>query len=97
MFADVSSDNFRQIVIFNRTLPEPEETIKFFKEQFDIFNGLVTYFNQSLEKVGKMYKCVYPAIMPDTFNLINNISSHNKEIKRRDAQREQARMLGNNV
>ena len=97
MFVDVSSDNLRQIVIFNRTRPDFQVAENFFKEQIEIYNGLVTYFNQSLEKVGKMYKCVYPAIMPDTFNLINNISSHNKEIKRRDAQREQARMLGNNV
>ena len=97
MFVDVSSDNLRQIVIFNRTHPDFQVAENFFKEQIEIYNGLVTYFNQSLEKVGKMYKCVYPAIMPDTFNLINNISSHNKEIKRRDAQREQARMLGNNV
>ena len=76
MFCDVGSDIFRQIVneytvvtnmgvyrSYNMVSPEHKERLcKYLNEQLTILEGLITYFNENIKKVGKIYKCVYPGI-----------------------------------
>lgn len=83
MFVDVGSDVLRQIVVYyrenqrnNRHTIEP-----FIDENAIILNNLIDYFNESLKKIGKMYKCVYPGINK-TLIFTNNIETCN----RRDAR-----------
>jgi len=57
MVVDVGGDIIRQIVANNTR----EYTVNSIRD----ITGLVTYFNDSIEAVGKQYKCVYPGINPN--------------------------------
>jgi hypothetical protein len=51
MFIDVASDIFRQMII-NKEI----------NNQLVIIDNLINYFNTNVEKIGKIYKVVYPGI-----------------------------------
>ena len=79
MFIDVSSDIFRQIVVFYNTNHRNKEMcINFINENTLILTNLVEYFNENLKKIGKMYKCVYPGISKNT-HWANNIETANRQ------------------
>ena len=57
MFVDVGGDIIRQVINNNCVI--------FTKRTIVDIRGLVKYFNESIESVGKQYKCVYPGINPN--------------------------------
>ena len=72
MFVDVASDIFRQIVMH-----DDETSIDgFLKENVVLLQRLIEYFNESLQKIGTMYKCVYPGISKE-YSFQNNIVTWN--------------------
>jgi len=79
MFVDVGSDVLRQVVVYYReNQRNNRDTIEpFINENFIILNNLIDYFNESLKKIGKMYKCVYPGINK-TLIFTNNIETYNR-------------------
>jgi hypothetical protein len=81
MFIDVGSDIFRQIIVSTRSLQSRQERIDFILEQAIILNNLKKYFNESLQKLGKMFKCVYPGLN-ENYEFENNIETWNKRIQR---------------
>jgi len=75
MFIDVASDILRQVVVFIReNRSNRNECAKFINENITIINNLVGYFNESFQKVGKIYKCVYPGITND-HHFVTNIET----------------------
>jgi DNA-directed RNA polymerase beta subunit len=65
MFVDVGSDIFRQIII-NKSI---------INDQLIIFDNLIEYFNESLRKISKVYKCVCPGISKE-YILENNLKKN---------------------
>ena len=92
MFCDVGSDIFRQIVneytvvtnmgvyrTYNMVSPEHKDRLsKYLNEQLRILEGLITYFNENIKKVGKIYKCVYPGIT-DNCRWVQNYETYLKK------------------
>jgi len=82
MFVDVSSDIFRQIIVFydnNKLYSENMKT--YLNEQFVIFENLKNYFNENIKKCGKGYKCVYPGIS-ENFGYEYNYERYLEQINR---------------
>jgi len=77
MFVDVASDIFRQMYVSysENRLRTPGVAIEFVRSNVIILNNLVEYFNENLQKIGKMYKCVYPGITPERI-FTNNLASY---------------------
>ena len=88
MFCDVGSDIFRQIVneytlvtnlavyrSYNMVSEHKVRLCKYLDDQFTILEGLVSYFNENIKKVGKIYKCVYPGISSN-YRWIQNYESY---------------------
>jgi len=75
MFVDVGSDILRQIVVFYKeNNKNPDKCAEFIENNIVIIENLITYFNENLKKVGKMYKCVYPGITKD-YRFVSNIET----------------------
>ena len=88
MFCDVGSDIFRQITAeytlvtnlavyrsYNMVSEHKDRLCKYLDDQFTILEGLVSYFNENIKKVGKIYKCVYPGISSN-YRWIQNYESY---------------------
>jgi hypothetical protein len=77
MFVDVASDIFRQMYVSysENRLRNLDVAIEFVRSNVIILNNLVEYFNENLQKIGKMYKCVYPGITPERI-FTNNLVSY---------------------
>ena len=81
MFVNVGSDILRQIVVFsNENIKKTSECRKFTSENYDILVNLTGYFNENLQKIGKMYKCVYPGISIN-YMFVSNLETANRRIK----------------
>jgi hypothetical protein len=80
MFVDVGSDIFRQIVNSYATDRSPVVMCPILYEQLVVIRNLVEYFNANITKVGKNFKCVYPAIISNGA-WISNIVTHNARIR----------------
>ena len=80
MFIDVSSDIFRQMIVFYNKNHKNSNSIciNFIDENILIITNLIEYFNENLKKIGKMYKCVYPGISKNT-HWANNIETANRQ------------------
>ena len=89
MFVDVASDIFRQMLVYDGRNSPTFATREFINKQLIIFDNLISYFNDSLEKIGKMYKCVYPGISSE-YVYQNNIMTWKKLIAENAARRENA-------
>ena len=72
MFVNVASDIFRQVVVYIENNYNLNDRKKCVEDNVVILNNLIEYFNENLEKIGKMYKCVYPGIN-GTYTFVNNI------------------------
>ena len=59
MFVDVSSDIFRQLIVFYQNGGEMKNC---FIEKLEIFENLKIYFNENIKKCGTSYNCVYPGL-----------------------------------
>jgi len=79
MFVDVSSDIFRQIVIFIQNNRQSYAIIvkNFMDENLQILLNLKNYFNENIKKIGNNYKCVYPGI-DDQCRFHNNYKTYLK-------------------
>jgi len=76
MFVDVSSDIYRQMVVYKRNHDIYE--LKIFVDQNKIIlENLVIYFNENLKKIGKIYNCVYPGITKK-YSWANNLETGNR-------------------
>jgi hypothetical protein len=104
MFVDVSSDVFRQMLVYRRSIQVKSELKPLMKkhvdEQLVVLENLRKYFNENVKKCGKGYKCVYPGIS-DNFNFQTNYATYIERVlyeeerqRQRDIQATQ-RLLGN--
>jgi hypothetical protein len=63
MFMNVCNDTFMNIwVFYNQNRDDLITVTSYILEQRVIFDNLIIYFNENMEKAGKLYKCVYPGI-----------------------------------
>ena len=75
MFVDVSSDIFRQLMITIKTEKNPILLKSEIETYLITFRNLREYFNDSLKKIGKRYKCVYTGLT-DRFVFVNNYQTY---------------------
>ena len=77
MFVDVSSDIFRQIIVFIQSNKRTYAIIvkKFMDKNLQILLNLKNYFNENIKKLGNNYKCVYPGI-DDRCHFQNNYKTY---------------------
>ena len=60
LFINVCSDIFREIVINKGGIGDIRRLVQ---HSLDSITRLINYFNETFAKLGKQYKCVYPAIV----------------------------------
>jgi hypothetical protein len=72
MFVNVCNDTFMNIWTTFNNNPSHSQTRDYIRQQKIIFENLINYFNEHMEKLGKMYKCVYPGV-GDTGKFYKNI------------------------
>ena len=73
MFVNVGTDLMGQIVVEVKTVDHLPKFV-------EILKNLVVYFNENLQKIGKIYKCVYPGIS-DNYTFVNNLETANRRLK----------------
>jgi hypothetical protein len=79
MFVDVSTERFNTFYndIRDKNMNNVNEYIE---EEINIFNNLREYFNDSFEKIGKRYSCVYPGIT-NNFSFVTDYKKYLTEEK----------------
>jgi hypothetical protein len=84
MFVDVSSDIFRQLIVYynnNKNSSDFKNNMKnYIDEQTTVLINLKDYFNENIKKCGKGYKCVYPGIT-EGFSFESNIVKYDESVR----------------
>jgi hypothetical protein len=96
MFVDVSSDIFRQMLVYynnNKNNSDIKNNMKkYIDEQTTVLINLKDYFNENIKKCGKGYKCVYPGIT-DSFSFESNIVKYDESVRINEERARQRKIM----